>query len=440
MDMVAGSPQPKLIRPRSLRRTRSPDGKPERTEKRVNGVNGLNMSPETEAHETERTAETNSITRRTEHRSTEETVDAGGDYRSDQKYAQENPGPGDYASTHKQPDNNDISPNQNMIRGFIYILTSAAMPGVLNIGSTGRHPEDRAKELSNEFSDENGTATFDVAYYAWSEDAAHDAAHIHSYLFDYRNSDTNFFTMPSQQAIEAIESQLKIKRMFRADENNSSQNASSENASSNPLSESQMSATNGPPPAIVEGNRPVAASESVAAEQSAPVQTNTVKSISELDEKQRVIDQAKALDIELENEDQRRLEQRKIDEAVAFELHQERNRQRALRLHEDHQRRVNEEAEAAEKHAREQADARRDAIELEKKKRESEQEKLEEQARLEEFKLRQQAQTKRLRVEKKVRRRHHIASTIRIIAIIFLVAALLGWFWGTHNSSGTGGF
>jgi len=259
--------------------------------------------------------------------------------------------------------------------------------------------------------------TFKVAYYAWSEDAAHDAAHIHAYLFDYRNRDTNFFTMSSEQAIDAIESQLKVKRMYVADETAPATNRDA--TAEEPFAETK--------PKISVPDTDTSASTYIADE------------ADEADEKRRVIEQAKALEIEQEIEAQQRLEQRKIEEAVAFELHQERNRQRALKLHEDHQRRLREETEASEKRAREQEEERQRVIDQEKRKRQAEEEALEERARLDEFERRQRAQTNRLRLEKKIIRRRQIASTIRIIAFIFLIAALIGWFWGTHNSAGSRG-
>lgn len=310
----------------------------------------------------------------------------------------------------------------NMTRGFIYILTNAGIPNVVNIGSTGRHPDDRARELSAG----NVPTPFEVCYYAWSEDAAHDAAHLHEFLFDYRNRDTNFFTMSPAQAIQAVESQLNIKRMFITEAAELSLNTEFAALAANRTTE----------PASAE----MAAADTKASDNfqtTAATRTTPTQADALLSEKERIISQAKALETEQTEQGRRRDEQQKIEEAVAFELHQERNRQRALKLHEEHQRQQLEEAKLEQERAKKREQERLELVESEKKKREAERLALEERDKLEEFERRQRAQTKRLSLEKKILRRRQTAAAIKIVGMFLIVAALLGWFWGTHNSAGT---
>lgn len=310
-----------------------------------------------------------------------------------------------------------------MTRGFIYILTNSGMPGVVNIGSTGRHPEDRARELSSG----DVPTPFDVCYYAWSEDAAHDATHLHEFLFDYRNRDTNFFSMSPQQAIHAVESQLRVKRMFVTDsvEKELRKESTAPSAATGAIESGAEKET-------VAGTDEIKFSEQDSDATPSP-------DYSHLSEKERIIQQAKDFEVEQDLESRRIEEQKKLEETIAFELHQERNRQRALKLHEEHQQQQAKQAQAEADRAREREEERLALIKSEKKKRQAEREALEEKDRLEEYERRQRALSKRLSLEKKNLRRRQTAAAIKIVGLFLIVAALLGWFWGTQNSASTSG-
>jgi hypothetical protein len=90
-----------------------------------------------------------------------------------------------------------------MAKGFVYILTNQAMPGLVKIGHTVKVPTERAAELSTT----GVPAPFDVEYYCLVDEPATLEASVHSRLSDRRqNNDREFFKVNVAEAIATITS------------------------------------------------------------------------------------------------------------------------------------------------------------------------------------------------------------------------------------------
>ncbi len=90
-----------------------------------------------------------------------------------------------------------------MSSGYLYILSNAAMPGLLKIGRTDRQPEQRARELHT-----TGVPhPFVLEHYAAVEDSANAEAQVHKLLQSNGvriSSDREFFSVSLLDAIEAL--------------------------------------------------------------------------------------------------------------------------------------------------------------------------------------------------------------------------------------------
>lgn len=84
-----------------------------------------------------------------------------------------------------------------MSRGYVYVLTNPAMPGLVKIGKTQRDPESRAKELHK-----TGVPTpFSVHDYVLSPNCAELEAMIHQQLDGWRVSESReFFAVSTKTA------------------------------------------------------------------------------------------------------------------------------------------------------------------------------------------------------------------------------------------------
>jgi hypothetical protein len=76
--------------------------------------------------------------------------------------------------------------------GYVYILSLAA--GILKIGHTTRHPEDRADEWR-----------LNLLAYARAEDSADAEKRMHNYLSHYRKGSYELFELSFSEAISALE-------------------------------------------------------------------------------------------------------------------------------------------------------------------------------------------------------------------------------------------
>jgi len=91
-----------------------------------------------------------------------------------------------------------------MSAGFIYILENEAIPGLLKIGSTEKHPEERARELA-------GTGVpkpFKVVYHRHVSDCQLIEKLVHQALESQgfrENSNREFFDVSTNQAVALIE-------------------------------------------------------------------------------------------------------------------------------------------------------------------------------------------------------------------------------------------
>ncbi len=87
--------------------------------------------------------------------------------------------------------------------GFVYVLTSPAMPGLYKVGATTRSPRQRAEELSR------GTGVpheFEVAFYAEVQEPFLWERRVHALLSDKRiSSSREFFYGPLIDIIHTIE-------------------------------------------------------------------------------------------------------------------------------------------------------------------------------------------------------------------------------------------
>lgn len=90
------------------------------------------------------------------------------------------------------------------MNGFVYVMISFAMPELVKVGWTSRHPEERAKELS---SGTSSPTPFMVVYFAEFSDAseAEKAAHAALEQKGYRlSSKREFFRCPVYEAVQAV--------------------------------------------------------------------------------------------------------------------------------------------------------------------------------------------------------------------------------------------
>jgi hypothetical protein len=76
--------------------------------------------------------------------------------------------------------------------GYVYLLQLAA--GIIKMGHTHRHPEDRANEWG-----------LTLLAYARSEDSADAEQRIHKYLSRYRKGSYELFEMSISEALRALE-------------------------------------------------------------------------------------------------------------------------------------------------------------------------------------------------------------------------------------------
>lgn len=88
-----------------------------------------------------------------------------------------------------------------MTKGYVYILTNEAMPGLVKIGKTTRDPEGRARELH-----QTGVPfPFVVAESLFAPDCHELEAHVHSALSDLRvRADREFFRCELGVAVQAL--------------------------------------------------------------------------------------------------------------------------------------------------------------------------------------------------------------------------------------------
>jgi hypothetical protein len=88
--------------------------------------------------------------------------------------------------------------------GFIYVMTNEAMPTVVKVGRTDRHPQARADEM---WQHTGVPVPFDVVCYFEVSDALAAENAIHTALAERRlRPDREFFRVPASEAIATIES------------------------------------------------------------------------------------------------------------------------------------------------------------------------------------------------------------------------------------------
>jgi len=84
-----------------------------------------------------------------------------------------------------------------MSYGFIYFATNPAMPGLTKIGHTGKHPQERLKELS---AASGCPLPFELLAFFGHENSAKAERDIHQYVAKYRMNDRReFFALTNGQ-------------------------------------------------------------------------------------------------------------------------------------------------------------------------------------------------------------------------------------------------
>ena len=98
-----------------------------------------------------------------------------------------------------------------MSKGFVYVLSNAAMPGLLKIGFTTKMPTERAEELSTT----GVPQSFTVEYYCLVDEPAALEARAHRTLAGNRHAaDREFFRAEVAIAIQTID-QLAVTAEHR---------------------------------------------------------------------------------------------------------------------------------------------------------------------------------------------------------------------------------
>ncbi len=88
-------------------------------------------------------------------------------------------------------------------KGYVYVLCCGAMPGLLKIGASTKHPIERAKELSASTST---PLPFILAYHRAVKYPFQVEADLHRLLSDFRTNDSReFFSIPLYKVIGLLE-------------------------------------------------------------------------------------------------------------------------------------------------------------------------------------------------------------------------------------------
>src|SRR3990167_2029789 len=88
------------------------------------------------------------------------------------------------------------------MKGYVYVLTNSALPGLVKIGRTTNSPDERAAELSS-----TGVPhRFVVAYHELFEDCIAAERKVHAALAAHRgNGDREFFSVSAKTAILCVQ-------------------------------------------------------------------------------------------------------------------------------------------------------------------------------------------------------------------------------------------
>ena len=87
--------------------------------------------------------------------------------------------------------------------GYIYILSSSAMPDLFKIGFTNRDVKDRAQELS---AATGVPVPFEVEYYCLTRDVEIVEAEVHKRLSKYQQPGKEFFSVSLALAVDMVDS------------------------------------------------------------------------------------------------------------------------------------------------------------------------------------------------------------------------------------------
>jgi hypothetical protein len=102
------------------------------------------------------------------------------------------------------------------IRGFVYILSNEAMPGLLKIGYTTKDVDRRVSELSHAT---GIPEPFKIEAYFLTNDPRNHEKLIHDELSNYRHSNKEFFKIDFGQASKCMENIIKRRPYYLSEEN-----------------------------------------------------------------------------------------------------------------------------------------------------------------------------------------------------------------------------
>lgn len=101
-------------------------------------------------------------------------------------------------------------------KGFVYIMMNGAMPGLLKIGASTKHPLNRARELSAPTA---SAVPFVVAYHRYVADPFQVEAALHRLLDRYRANDSReFFRIELHKVVELLERYEEGRDLFYGDD------------------------------------------------------------------------------------------------------------------------------------------------------------------------------------------------------------------------------
>jgi hypothetical protein len=90
-----------------------------------------------------------------------------------------------------------------MKKGFVYVFSNPAMPGLVKVGMTERHPEQRATELHT--TGVPAAFQIDAAIYCSDAERLEYAFHCYASSYGYRVSDNReFFKMDPEHAVRLL--------------------------------------------------------------------------------------------------------------------------------------------------------------------------------------------------------------------------------------------
>jgi hypothetical protein len=105
--------------------------------------------------------------------------------------------------------------NQNISKGYVYIIINISMPGLVKVGKSTRSPEIRATELSQA----SGVPhSFQIVYQTLVDNCDLAEKEVHRFLNAFReNSNREFFRIPVNRAIDVLRKVISENKLTESD-------------------------------------------------------------------------------------------------------------------------------------------------------------------------------------------------------------------------------